>query len=95
MHDYIYISVNCAFALICMQVFPCPLLAPWNQSVVILLPSLLLSHFLYPTTSMKTGDGGDEASSSKDGKYELLSVANSIIAEEIKNLMSKSRSKTQ
>ncbi|XP_013872826.1 general transcription factor IIH subunit 3 isoform X2 [Austrofundulus limnaeus] len=50
------------------------------------------SHFLYPTTSMKAGDGGgDEASSSKDGKYELLSVANSIIAEEIKNLMSKTQ----
>lgn len=64
--------------------------------MVILLPSLLLSHFLYPTTSMKAGDsGGDEASSSKDGKYELLSVANNIIAEEIKNLMTKSRSNLQ
>ncbi|XP_037536304.1 general transcription factor IIH subunit 3 [Nematolebias whitei] len=47
------------------------------------------SHFLYPTKSLKHGDGGDDASSSKDGKYELLSVANNIITEEIKNLMTK------
>lgn len=54
--------------------------------------SLLLSHFLYPTKSLKHGDGGDDASSSKDGKYELLSVANNVITEEIKNLMLKSKS---
>uniref|UniRef100_A0A3P8UGU8 General transcription factor IIH subunit 3 n=1 Tax=Amphiprion percula TaxID=161767 RepID=A0A3P8UGU8_AMPPE len=48
------------------------------------------SHFLYPSKSWKAGDNGaDDASSSGDGKYELLSVANSLIAEEIRNVMSK------
>lgn len=48
------------------------------------------SHFLYPSKCWRGGDsGGDEASSSGDGKYELLSVANNLIAEEIRNVMSK------
>uniref|UniRef100_A0AAQ5YRM1 General transcription factor IIH subunit 3 n=1 Tax=Amphiprion ocellaris TaxID=80972 RepID=A0AAQ5YRM1_AMPOC len=48
------------------------------------------SHFLYPSKSWKAGDdGADDASSSGDGKYELLSVANNLIAEEIRNVMSK------
>ncbi|XP_061758210.1 general transcription factor IIH subunit 3 isoform X2 [Nerophis ophidion] len=47
------------------------------------------SHFLYPRRSHGNGDNGDDASSSGDGKYELLSVANNIMAEEIRNLMSK------
>ncbi|KAM7416679.1 hypothetical protein PAMA_018641 [Pampus argenteus] len=45
------------------------------------------SQFLYPSKSWR--DGGDDASSSGDGKYELLSVANNLIAEEIRNVMSK------
>lgn len=45
------------------------------------------SHFLYPTRSLKACE--EEASSSGDGKYELLAVANNVIVEEIKNLMSK------
>ncbi|XP_020327702.1 general transcription factor IIH subunit 3 [Oncorhynchus kisutch] len=53
------------------------------------------SHFLYPCKLWKSGDGhGDEnASTSGDGKYELLSVANDFIAEEIKNLMSRTEVK--
>lgn len=48
------------------------------------------SHFLYPNKSWKSGDNGeDEASSCGDGKYELLSVANKHMVEEIKNVMSK------
>ncbi|XP_056138583.1 general transcription factor IIH subunit 3 [Lampris incognitus] len=48
------------------------------------------SHFLYPCKNGKIGDGlGDDTCSSGDGKYELLSVANNHIAEEIKNFMSK------
>ncbi|KAM9810899.1 general transcription factor IIH subunit 3 [Neosynchiropus ocellatus] len=46
------------------------------------------SHFLYPSKNSKTGSNGEEAPSSGDGKYELLSVANDTIAEEIRNLMS-------
>uniref|UniRef100_A0A3B4ZDX7 General transcription factor IIH subunit 3 n=1 Tax=Stegastes partitus TaxID=144197 RepID=A0A3B4ZDX7_9TELE len=50
------------------------------------------SHFLYPSKSWRTGDsGGDDASSSGDGKYELLAVANNLIAEEIRNVMSRSK----
>lgn len=45
------------------------------------------SHFLYPSKSSKNGSNGEEAPSSGDGKYELLSVANNVIAEEIRNLM--------
>uniref|UniRef100_A0A668AA29 General transcription factor IIH subunit 3 n=1 Tax=Myripristis murdjan TaxID=586833 RepID=A0A668AA29_9TELE len=52
------------------------------------------SHFLYPCKTWKGGEGsGDDASSSGDGKYELLSVANNLIAEEIRNVMSKSEYK--
>lgn len=49
------------------------------------------SHFLYPSKHWKTGEGSGEdvQSASGDGKYELLSVANDLIAEEIKNLMSR------
>uniref|UniRef100_A0A3B1JX97 General transcription factor IIH subunit 3 n=1 Tax=Astyanax mexicanus TaxID=7994 RepID=A0A3B1JX97_ASTMX len=49
------------------------------------------SHFLYPNKHWKAGDvAGDEVSSgSGDGKYELLSVANDLVAEEIRNLMVK------
>lgn len=42
------------------------------------------SHFLYPSKYWKSGD---DISSSGDGKYELLSVANDLFAEQIKNLM--------
>lgn len=53
------------------------------------------SHFLYPNKNWKSGDNGeDEASSCGDGKYELLSVANKHMVEEIKNVMSKSKHKT-
>uniref|UniRef100_A0A665T367 General transcription factor IIH subunit 3 n=1 Tax=Echeneis naucrates TaxID=173247 RepID=A0A665T367_ECHNA len=52
------------------------------------------SHFLFPSKSWRGADnGGDDASSSGDGKYELLSVANNLIAEEIRNVMSKSEYK--
>lgn len=55
---------------------------------------LHFSHFLYPNKSWRGGDSGeDDASSSGDGKYELLSIANKLIAEEIKNIMSKSKHK--
>uniref|UniRef100_W5MFG1 General transcription factor IIH subunit 3 n=1 Tax=Lepisosteus oculatus TaxID=7918 RepID=W5MFG1_LEPOC len=49
------------------------------------------SHFLYPNKHWKAGDftGDEAASSSGDGKYELLSVANELIAEEIRNLMAR------
>ena len=57
------------------------------------LPHLLyFSHFLYPCKSWRGEDNcGEEAPSSGDGKYELLAVANNLIAEEIKNVMLKSK----
>lgn len=55
-------------------------------------PTHFFSHFLYPNKSWSGGDGGgNDASSSGDGKYELLSAANNLIAEEIRNIMSKSK----
>uniref|UniRef100_A0A3Q3X355 General transcription factor IIH subunit 3 n=1 Tax=Mola mola TaxID=94237 RepID=A0A3Q3X355_MOLML len=48
------------------------------------------SHFLYPSKRWRGGDSGeDDAPSSGDGKYELLSVANKLIADEIRNVMTK------
>ncbi|KAF6729528.1 General transcription factor IIH subunit 3 [Oryzias melastigma] len=48
------------------------------------------SHFLYPSKSLGGGDGAaDDVSSTRDGKYELLAVANSTIAAEIRNVLSK------
>lgn len=53
---------------------------------------LYFSHFLYPNKKWRGEDSlEDEASSSGDGKYELLSVANKLIAEEIRNVMLKSK----
>jgi hypothetical protein len=65
---------------------------------IFLLP---LSRLLYPGKNGGLGDFfGDPGnalpdcnpSGSKDGKYELLTVANEVIAEEIKDLMTKSKS---
>lgn len=53
---------------------------------------LYFSHFLYPSNKLQVGDNGEEnASSSGDGKYELLSVANNLIAEEMRSIMLKSK----
>lgn len=42
---------------------------------------------------MQVGDNGEEnTSSSGDGKYELLSVANNLIAEEMRSVMLNSKS---
>lgn len=67
---------------------------------MILLLSLLIctllyfSYFLYPSKKWGGGDScEDDAASSGDGKYELLSVTNKLIAEEIRNVMSKSKRK--
>uniref|UniRef100_A0A3P9HD90 General transcription factor IIH subunit 3 n=1 Tax=Oryzias latipes TaxID=8090 RepID=A0A3P9HD90_ORYLA len=50
------------------------------------------SHFLYPSKSLRGGGGAaEDTSCSRDGKYELLAVANSAIAEEIQNVLSKSK----
>lgn len=51
------------------------------------------SHFLYPNKYWKTGDAaGDHAAApgTGDGKYELLTVADDVIAEEIRNLIARS-----
>ncbi|KAM9194334.1 general transcription factor IIH subunit 3 isoform 3-T3 [Dugong dugon] len=62
------------------------------------------SRFLYPGKNGRLGDFFGEAgnppsefnpSGSKDGKYELLTAANEVIAEEIKDLMTKSDIKGQ
>ncbi|TWW60472.1 IIH subunit 3 General transcription factor [Takifugu flavidus] len=48
------------------------------------------SHFLYPSNKLQGGENGEENTScSGDGKYELLSIANNSIAEEMRNLMLK------
>lgn len=55
---------------------------------------LYFSHFLYPSKKFQIGDNGEENTScSGDGKYELLTVANNIIAEEMRILMHKSKPK--
>ncbi|KAL4646596.1 general transcription factor IIH subunit 3 isoform X1 [Arapaima gigas] len=50
------------------------------------------SHFLYPSKHWKAGDvaSDDSVPSSGDGKYEVLAVANDLIAEEIRSLMARS-----
>ncbi|XP_026795454.3 general transcription factor IIH subunit 3 [Pangasianodon hypophthalmus] len=52
------------------------------------------NHFLYPSKYWKAGDAaGDHAAApaTGDGKYELLSVADDVIAEEIRNLMARTQ----
>ncbi|NXL90825.1 TF2H3 factor, partial [Alectura lathami] len=60
------------------------------------------SRFLYPGKRWASGDLGDGGSSvesncsgSKDGKYELLTAINDAIAEEIKDLMTKTAMRGQ
>ncbi|XP_056602240.1 general transcription factor IIH subunit 3 [Triplophysa dalaica] len=50
------------------------------------------SHFLYPSKNWKSGD---DIASSGDGKYELLSVANDLFAEQIKKLIDRKVNCTQ
>ncbi|XP_057688650.1 general transcription factor IIH subunit 3 isoform X2 [Corythoichthys intestinalis] len=60
-----------------------------NNKLAVIASHCKDSHFLYPTTSETGNDGTtDDVCSSGDGKYELLSVANNIIADQIRNLMS-------
>ncbi|XP_062372776.1 general transcription factor IIH subunit 3 [Sardina pilchardus] len=47
------------------------------------------SHFLFPSKHWNSGDGDDSASAGGDGKYELLSVANDFMAEEIRALIAR------
>lgn len=62
---------------------------------------LSFSRFLYPgkrwASADLLGDGGNSVelncAGSKDGKYELLTAINDAIAEEIKDLMTKSKEK--
>ncbi|XP_027001375.2 general transcription factor IIH subunit 3 isoform X2 [Tachysurus fulvidraco] len=52
------------------------------------------NHFLYPSKHWKAGDAsGDHLAvyGNGDGKYELLSVANDVITEEIRNLMARTQ----
>ncbi|KAM9446669.1 general transcription factor IIH subunit 3 [Clarias gariepinus] len=52
------------------------------------------NHFLYPSKYWKPGDAaGDHATGSGtgDGKYELLSVADDVIADEIRKLMARTQ----
>uniref|UniRef100_A0AAY4AS92 General transcription factor IIH subunit 3 n=1 Tax=Denticeps clupeoides TaxID=299321 RepID=A0AAY4AS92_9TELE len=53
------------------------------------------SHFLYPSKHWKAGDscGDDSSSAGGDGKYEVLSVANKLISEEIRSLMARTEVK--
>ncbi|XP_077376642.1 general transcription factor IIH subunit 3 [Festucalex cinctus] len=61
-----------------------------NNKLAVIASHCQDSHFLYPSKSQAGSDGSpDEMCSSGDGKYELLSIANGIIAEQIRNLMSK------
>lgn len=62
---------------------------PWFNAVI-----LYFSHFLYPNKKFQIGDNGEENTPcSGDGKYELLSITNNIIAEEMRILIQKSKPK--
>ncbi|XP_034026282.1 general transcription factor IIH subunit 3-like [Thalassophryne amazonica] len=52
------------------------------------------SYFLYPCKSWKAEEASaDDVSSTNDGKYELLSVTNNVMAEQIRNILSKTEVK--
>ncbi|XP_048092690.1 general transcription factor IIH subunit 3 isoform X1 [Alosa alosa] len=55
------------------------------------------SHFLFPSKHWSAGDGtgDDSVSAGGDGKYELLSVANDFMAEEIRALIARMEVKDQ
>ncbi|XP_077571306.1 general transcription factor IIH subunit 3-like isoform X2 [Stigmatopora nigra] len=60
-----------------------------NNKLAVIASHCNDSHFLYPPKSEPGSDGTlDDTCCSGDGKYELLSVANKIIADQIKKLMS-------
>ncbi|KAM8961469.1 general transcription factor IIH subunit 3 [Pelodytes ibericus] len=67
-----------------------------NNKLAVIASHLYESRLLFPGKRWKCGDLSTEAailesnaSGSKDGKYELLTAANDIIVEDIKNLMTK------
>lgn len=71
----------------------------WCNQVLFGVLFFCFSRFLYPGKNGRLGDFfGDPGnasceftpSGSKDGKYELLTAANEVIVEEIKDLMTKS-----
>ena len=70
-----------------------------SNKLAVIASHIQESRFLYPGKNGRLGDFfGDPGnpssefnpSGSKDGKYELLTAANDVIAEEIKDLMTKS-----
>lgn len=70
-----------------------------DKTQILLKTFLCFSRFLYPGKRWAVadlfGDGGSSmesnCSGSRDGKYELLTAINDAIAEEIKDLMTKSK----
>ncbi|CAH7244646.1 Gtf2h3 [Phodopus roborovskii] len=75
-----------------------------SNQLAVIASHIQESRFLYPGKNGRLGDFfGDPGNSlpdcspsgSKDGKYELLTAANDVIAEEIKDLMTKSDIKGQ
>uniref|UniRef100_A0A8I6AA93 General transcription factor IIH subunit 3 n=1 Tax=Rattus norvegicus TaxID=10116 RepID=A0A8I6AA93_RAT len=75
-----------------------------SNQLAVIASHIQESRFLYPGKNGRLGDFfGDPGnalpdcnpSGSKDGKYELLTAANEVIAEEIKDLMTKSDIKGQ
>ncbi|XP_073532281.1 general transcription factor IIH subunit 3 isoform X2 [Phyllobates terribilis] len=68
-----------------------------NNKLAVIASHLQESRLLFPGKQWRCGDLTEEsailesnASGSKDGKYELLTAANDLIADEIKDLMTKS-----
>ncbi|XP_040272147.1 general transcription factor IIH subunit 3 isoform X2 [Bufo bufo] len=67
-----------------------------NNKLAVIASHVQESHLLFPGKQWRCGDSTGEtavlesnASGSKDGKYELLTAANDLIADEIKDLMTK------
>ncbi|KAG2471334.1 TF2H3 factor, partial [Polypterus senegalus] len=65
-----------------------------NNRLAVIASHCQESHFLYPSKHWKGGDfASDENSAgSRDGKFELLTVANDLIVQEIKHLTARSSS---
>lgn len=67
-----------------------------NNKLAIIASHCQENHFLYPNKHWKTAGTADDhaaASCAGDGKYELLSVADDFIAEEIRSLMTRTQVK--
>ncbi|XP_028680490.1 general transcription factor IIH subunit 3 [Erpetoichthys calabaricus] len=68
-----------------------------NNRLAVIASHCQESHFLYPSKHWKGGDfaSDENGAGSRDGKFELLTVANDLIVQEVKHLIARTQVRGQ